>query len=154
MDELQKIDAIRSRTGVSYRQAREALAAVGGDVVQALIYLEENRIEPEGEAESELRSRGRELAEKVQQRSQELVGQLKGMVARSQETKIKIKQGDKTVLEVPAAVGALGVLGALASSELAILAALGGMTALAKKYSLEIDRPGEKNDLVSGQDDF
>ncbi|MFZ5591638.1 MAG: DUF4342 domain-containing protein [Bacillota bacterium] len=150
MDELQKIDAIRSRTGVSYRQAREALAAVGGDVVQALIYLEESHVEPE----ENLQRKGRELAGKFQQRGQELVGQLKGIVAKSQETKIKIKQGDKTVLEVPAAVGALGVLGALASSELAILAALGGMTALAKKYSLEIDRPEEKNDDVLGQDDL
>ena len=40
MDELAKIDLLRERLAVSYRQAKEALDQAGGDVVQALVYLE------------------------------------------------------------------------------------------------------------------
>lgn len=125
MDELEKIDLIRSRAGVGYREAREALEAAGGDVVQALINIEE---------------RGNNFSEKMQSRGQEIFGQVKGIFEKGRETKIRVKQGDRTVLELPASLGALGILGALASSELAVLGALGGVAAMANKYTLEIDR--------------
>ena len=129
MDELEKIDLIRSRTGVGYREARSALEAAGGDVVQALINIEEN---------------ADRFTERIQSRSQEFMGHIKGILEKGRETRIKVKQGDRTVLELPASVGALGLLGALASSELAILGALGGVAAMANKYTLEIDR-GDHN---------
>ncbi|MFZ5645432.1 MAG: DUF4342 domain-containing protein [Bacillota bacterium] len=129
MDELEKIDLIRSRTGVGYREARSALEAAGGDVVQALIYLEENEDR---------------FSEKMHNTSQEFMGHIKGIFERGRETKIRVKKGDRTVVELPASVGALGILGALASSELAILGALGGVAAMANKYTLEIDR-GDNN---------
>lgn len=45
MDEmLEKIDALRRRTRSSYKEAKEALDACGGDVVAALIKLEETRV--------------------------------------------------------------------------------------------------------------
>jgi hypothetical protein len=134
MDELEKIDLIRSRTGVGYREAREALEAAGGDVVQALINIEE---------------RGSDFSEKVHCKGQELFGQVKGILEKGRETKIRVKQGDRTVLELPASLGALGLLGALASSELAILGALGGVAAMANKYTLEIDR---KEDRAGGEE--
>jgi len=135
MDEIEKIDLIRSRMDISYREAREALEAAGGDVVQALIGLEE---------------KSDHFSERVQNRGQEFVGQLKGILHKGQETRIKIKRGDQTVFEVPASVGALGLLGVLASSELAILGALGTVTAMAKKYSLEIEKPGQTGANAEG----
>lgn len=134
MNELEKIDLIRERLGIGYKEAKEALDEAEGDVVRALVLLEEKE---------------NRFAEKMQGRSQEFMGQLKGILHRGQETRIKVKQGDRTVLEFPAPVGALGVLGVLASSQLAILGALGTMTAMAKNYTLEIERPenkGEKQD--------
>lgn len=127
--ELEKIDLIRARLGVGYKEAKEALDAAGGDVVQALIRLEE---------------RNMGLGEKLQNRGQEVVDQIREMFARSNETRVKIKQGERTVLELPASVGALGVLGTLASSQLAVLGALGAVAAMAKNYSLEIERPEEE----------
>lgn len=126
--ELEKVDLIRARLGVGYREAKEALDAAGGDVVQALIRLEEER---------------KGLAEKLQDRGQELWEQLKELVQRGHETKVKIKQGERTVLELPASLGALGLLGTLASSQLAVLGALGAVAAMAKNYTLEIERPGQ-----------
>ena len=40
---LEKIDQIVERTGVTYEEAKEALQAVDGDVVEAIIYLEKNK---------------------------------------------------------------------------------------------------------------
>lgn len=141
MDELEKIDLIRDRLGVGYKEAKEALDAAGGDVVRALVLLEdkENR-----------------FSEKIQGRSQEFMGQIKGILHKGQDTRIKVKQGDRTVFEFPAPVGALGVLGVLASSQLALLGALGTMTAMAKNYTLEIERPEDKGEQqkenVAGED--
>lgn len=42
-EELEKIDMIVERMGVSYKEAKEALEKSGGSVVDALIYIEENR---------------------------------------------------------------------------------------------------------------
>jgi hypothetical protein len=131
MEELEKIDLIRSRTGASYKEARAALEAAGGDVVQALIRLEE----AEGK-----------FTEKIQNRSQEFIGQFRELLHKGRETRIKVKQGDRTVFEFPASIGALGLLGVLASSELAILGALGTAAAMAKKYTLEIEKAGEKDE--------
>ena len=39
-DELYKIDIIRERLGVSYKEAQEALNQAGGDVVAAIVNLE------------------------------------------------------------------------------------------------------------------
>ncbi len=129
MEEIEKIDLIRSRMNVGYREAREALEAAGGDVVQALINLEE---------------KVNTFSEKIQNRGHEFMGQLKGFLHKGQETRIKVKQGDRTVFEVPASLGALGLLGILASSELAVLGALGTVAAMSKNYTLEFERAGRK----------
>lgn len=125
MDDLEKIDLVRSRAGVGYREAREALEAVGGDVVLALIRIEEG---------------GGGFVGKVHERGHEFMGQVKGILEKGKETRIRIKQGDRTVFEFPASVGALGILGLLTSSQLALLGALGSVAAMANKYTLEIDR--------------
>ena len=39
---LEKIDQIVERTGVSYAQAKEALEKAEGDVVEAIIYIEQS----------------------------------------------------------------------------------------------------------------
>ncbi len=139
--ELEKIDIIRTRLGVSYKEAKEALDAAGGDVVQALINLEGG---------------GHDFGECFQTKGQEMMGQFKGLLERGRDYRIKVKKGDKTVLDFPASVGALGVIGALASSEIAILGALGTVAAMAKKYTLEFERPeepvGEKPDIGTGHD--
>jgi hypothetical protein len=123
--ELEKIDILRARLGVGYREAKDALEAAGGDLVEALINLEE---------------KGRNIGERFQARGQEMLGQLKGLLHKGQNYRVKLKKGDDTVFEVPASVGALGLIGALASSEVAILGALGTVTAMANKYTLEFER--------------
>lgn len=76
--ELEKIDLIRARLGVSYKEAREALEKADGDVVQALVNLEEQ---------------GRNLGERFQARGQEMVGQVKEFLQKGQTYRIKVKKG-------------------------------------------------------------
>lgn len=131
-DELEKIDQIRARTGVSYREAKNALDAAGGDVIRALIDLEE---------------RDRSWEERLRHQGLEIVSQVKELFQKGQDVRIKVKHGDRTVFEVPASVGALGLAAALTSSELAVLGVLGALTAMAMKYSLEIERrDGQQNE--------
>lgn len=126
--ELEKIDIIRTRLNVGYKEAKEALEAAGGDVVQALIDLEEKSKNNGG---------------CFQAKGQEFYEQIKELVGKGQDYRIKVKQGERTVFEVPASIGALGVLGVLASSEIALIGALGTAAAMAKKYTLEFEQRKE-----------
>jgi NACalpha-BTF3-like transcription factor len=122
---LEKIDILRARLGVGYKEARKALEEADGDVVQALVAFEE---------------RGLGLGERLQAMSLEAVEQLKAIMHKSQDYKIKLKKDDATVLEVPASVGALGLIGALSSRELAVVGALSAVIAMANNYSWEFAR--------------
>lgn len=136
--DLEKIDLIRARMGVSYKEAKDALEEANGDVIAALIKLEE---------------KGRNIGEKARDRGNEFLGQIKRVFKKGQDYRIKIKKGDETVCEVPASVGALGVLAAVASSEIAILGALGTVAAMANDYTLEFERTGESEENGEGGPD-
>ena len=129
MDELLKIDLLRERTGVGYKEAKDALDKAGGDVVQALIFIEDERVN---------------LDEDLQRKGKKIMHQVKEIIRKGNVTKIKLKKGDKTIFEFPVNIGVLGIAGAAVSSTFAIVAALGTVAALANKYTLEIERPGGK----------
>ena len=40
MNQLERVEKIREKTGVTYEEAKEALEAAGGDVLDAIVYLE------------------------------------------------------------------------------------------------------------------
>lgn len=126
MSELDKIDLIRTRLGVSYKEAKAALDAAGGDVVQALIFLEEKE--------------GHHPGEGIYEKGSEFFEQIKEALQKKQGYRIKVKQGERTVTEFPATLGALGLLGALASSQIAVLGVLASVAGMANKYSLEFER--------------
>lgn len=126
--ELEKIDMLRARTGITYVEAKDVLDAVDGDLVQALIELEEG---------------SRHITEKIQGRSKELMGQLQCCLRRSHRTKIKLTKDDKTVFELPATFGIAALVGAITNNELAVIGAVGAVIALANDYRIEIDSPEE-----------
>ncbi|GFN22504.1 DUF4342 domain-containing protein [Thermanaeromonas sp. C210] len=126
--ELEKIDILRKRVGLSSREAKQALDEAGGDVIEALIRLEEGKKE--------------ETVHALETWGERLLTRIKEILHKGKVTKIKIKKDGKTVAEIPATAGALGVLGVLASTELAILAGISSVAALFNRYTLEIERPG------------
>lgn len=129
---LDKLDLLRSRLGVSYSEARAALEMTGGDVVEALIYLE-NR--PFGQRDWPVTGR-------------QWWAQLKEWVKQGNVTRIRIKKDQQILADIPVTLGALGVTGALLSTHLAILAGLGAVTAVAAGCSIEVERKDGTKDWV------
>ena len=98
---LESIDAVRERSGATYEEAREALEATDGSVVDAIIYLEQKK--------------------KI--RSDERIERIKAIVKEGNVNKIRVKKDEKVLLTVPVNVGIVGGLVGLAAAPFGILAA-------------------------------
>ena len=116
--DLEKIDIIRERVGVSYKQAKEALEKVGGDIVDALIALEE---------EANIK-----WTKNIGQAGSEVLEKLKKVIEKGNVTRIMIKKDDEILLNIPVTAGAIGVI-------LGPVAAIFGVSAaLVTKTKVEI----------------
>ena len=116
---LEKIDIIRDRTGLSYKQAKEALERNNGDLVETLIELEEDKST---------------WKEEIHVKGTELVSKIREIINKGNVTRIKIKQNDQIILDIPITAGAIGAL------IVPQIAALGVIAALVTKCSIEIER--------------
>lgn len=108
---LEKIELVKDRTGVSYKEAKEALEFAGGNVVDAIIYVEEN-------IDNEYSGKDKKTVDKI-------VGTVKEAVRKGNVTKIRVYHGDDIVLNLPVTFGAVGAVlfpwGAVASAVAAAL---------------------------------
>lgn len=120
---LEKIDVIRERTGVGYREARALLEESGGDVVGALIAYEGSKQE-------------RTWRERIHVSGGDLVGKVRELLHQGNVTNIVVKQGEETILQFPVTVGAVGTLVA------PWLAVLGVVGALVTRSTIEVERRG------------
>lgn len=128
---LEKIDLLRERTGCSYKKAKEALEAAGGDVVNALIILEEEK-EKDILNLGNLSAKGNQLLEKI-----------KELIRMGNVTRLRIKHGEMVLLEIPVTVGAVGAILA------PYLAAIGVIAALVTRCTIQIEREnGEKEEII------
>jgi len=119
--DLEKVDIIRERTGLSYRDAVGYLERAEGDVVKALVLIEEDK-----------RAGRAEFADK----GQELLDKIKYVIRRGNETKIKVERDGKTMVEIPVTAGVIGT--AIAPQ----LALVGAVTALATGCSISVEDAG------------
>lgn len=100
---LEKVDAVRERTGATYEEAKAALEAENGSEVDAII-----RLEKEENAGS------KELLEKI-----------KAAVRKGNVTKVRMKKDGRDVLTVPVSAGVgVGLLGLVAAPWAVIAAAI------------------------------
>lgn len=129
MEELEKIDVLKERFGISYQEAKAALDQAGGDLVQALILLE---------------GQHKKWDDKLEDKAAEIVEYVREIIKKGNVTKVRLKKGDKIVFEIPATVGAIGLGGAILSPLLAVLAIVGTAAAVINNYRLEIIRPDGK----------
>ena len=93
---LEKIELVKDRTGVSYKEAKEALEAAEGSVVDAFIAIEETVNIKSG-------SKANEFAD-------ETVAKIKELVKKGNVSKISVKKDDETLVNIPVNVGLLGTL--------------------------------------------
>lgn len=93
---LEKIELVKDRTGVSYKEAKEALEKSEGSVVDAIIAIEESIDEKTS------RSFGK--------KGQEILARIKEIVKKGNVSKIVVKKDGETMLNVPVNVGIVSTL--------------------------------------------
>lgn len=93
---LEKIELVKDRTGVSYKEAKEALEAADGSVVDAIIAIEETINVKSGSKASDF--------------ADETVEKIKELVKKGNVTKISVKKDDETIVNIPLNVGLVGTL--------------------------------------------
>lgn len=93
---LEKIELVKDRTGVSYKEAKEALENAEGSVVDAIIAIEETI---DITSKSKLGEQGSALIEKV-----------KDAIRKGNISKITIKKDEEVILNLPVNIGLVGTL--------------------------------------------
>lgn len=129
---LEKIDIVRERIGVSYREAKEILEKNNGNVIEALV-----------DAENKKQNN---WTEEFSVRSNEVMDKVKELIHEGNVNRIRIKNDGRTLVEIPVGLGAIGAV------VLPQLAALGVLVAVFKRCTIEVVRAGEEDNEQS-QDD-
>lgn len=93
---LEKIELVKDRTGVTYKEAKEALEAAEGNVVDAIIAIEETIDE--------------KSAKKIGVQGEELIAKMKDTVKKGNVSKILVTKDDETLINIPLNVGLLGTV--------------------------------------------
>jgi endo-alpha-1,4-polygalactosaminidase (GH114 family) len=89
---IEQIDSLRKRANVSYKEAKEALEKSNGDLVEALLYLEEqNKIKPQNESIKDLT----------------FIKKIKNLISKANKIKFVISKNDKTILNIPSTIAVL-----------------------------------------------
>ncbi len=109
---LEKIELVRDRTGVTYKESKEALENSDGNVVDAIIAIEDkiDGIAPPRSSQS---------------KSEALKKKIKEILDKGNISKIVISKNDETVLNISLTVGILGSIIAPWGAIVGLIAALG-----------------------------
>ncbi|MGI6212211.1 MAG: DUF4342 domain-containing protein [Anaerovoracaceae bacterium] len=109
---LEKIELVKDRTGVTYKEAKDALEKADGNVVDAIINIE-NMIDEQSSSK------------KISRRGQDLLNKMKEIVKRGNVSRIVIKKDGSVVLSMPVNVGVAGIVVAPWGVVAGVLAVLG-----------------------------
>lgn len=93
---LEKIELVKDRTGVSYKEAKEALEAADGSVVDAIISIEETI---DINSKSKMGEQGAQIIEKI-----------KEAVRKGNVSKITIRKDGEILLNLPVNIGIIGTV--------------------------------------------
>ncbi|EPY6491804.1 DUF4342 domain-containing protein [Clostridium sporogenes] len=129
---LEKIDIIRERTGATYTEAKEALEACEGNVVDALVYME-NKVKEE--------------KEELYTTKDELVKWIKDIIKKGNVTRIKVKKEDKIIVDIPVNAGLAATAAAAIIWAPILLAAL--TAAIVTKVTIEITKEDGSVEVVN-----
>lgn len=125
---LEKMDILRERTGVSYSEAKAALEKHNGNLIEALVELEN--------------AKKTSWTEEFTVRSGEVVEKVKEFIREGNVTMIRVKHDGRTLVEIPVTFGAIGAV------VLPQLAALGVLVAVFKRCTIEVVRKDESAETV------
>ena len=93
---LEKIELVRDRTGVTYKEAKEALEAANGNVVDAIIAIEETI----------------DCSEKNSTKAKKdaLISRMKELFEKGNVSRIVVSREDSTFLNIPLNIGIVGTV--------------------------------------------
>ncbi|MDA8211218.1 MAG: DUF4342 domain-containing protein [Clostridia bacterium] len=134
-DDLESLELIRERFPVSYRKAKEVLDMAGGEVTEAIAYLEETAEDSVDYLDEAIER----TTDYLQERGSELTHQFRGFWDWANNSAVTVRRGDEVMARIPASVGLVGLVGTLFSSRLAVVGAIGLATVLSSGYNLELD---------------
>lgn len=126
---LEKIDIVRDRTGVSYKEAKDALEAAGGNVVDALIQIEEA---------GNKKWNGAAFTESISVKGNEVVDKLKAILNSGNVSRVRVKKDEYVIMDIPVTAGAIGAV------IIPQLTAIGAAVALLTKCTIEVERPNKE----------
>ncbi len=93
---LEKIELVKDRTGVSYKEAKEALEEAEGSVVDAIISIEEL---------IDIKAKSR-----LGEQSAQILDKIKAAVTKGNVSKVIVKKDDEVLLNLPVNIGIIGTV--------------------------------------------
>lgn len=150
---IEMVDKVMERVpSASYKEVKEALIHSDGDILEAIIYLEENSgaIKAKKKVE-DFFEKSKEDAEEVRKSTEEKIGkdveelkaQLKELFAKSNRVRVVVEKEGKIIMNIPFTVGVIGI------AMMPLLTILGLSAAVLSKYRIKIqnEADGETVDL-------
>ena len=110
---LEKIELVKDRTGSTYAEAKAALEAAEGSVVDAIIALEETM------------NKEHDKVDGASLKDSPLFAKLKEIVDKGNVSRILVSKGDKTIVNFPVTAGVIGAVLVPWGAILGIVAAMG-----------------------------
>lgn len=132
---LEKIDILRERCKISYGEAKEILQMTEGNVVDSLIYIEENK---------------KSKIDEIYSSKDEMLACVKESIKKGNVNKIKIKKDGKDIFEIPVNSAVVAGLIAVAIPELFVpVIAIGAIVATVTKITIEITKTDGTVEIIN-----
>jgi len=135
---LEKIELVKDRTGISYKEAKEALEAANGSVVDAIVAIEDS-IDAGSEEKKDRSAAANDALEKI-----------KALIRKGNVNKVSIKRNGETVVNIPVNVGIIGTVIFPWAAVASVIAAFGTKCEIeiVKDDGEVIDISGKANDTI------
>lgn len=138
---LEKIDQVLERVpNASYAEAKDALVISDGNVLDAIIYLEQNK------KTAKVKNKAKEKMETALGKdAEEIKNQLKEMLKRSNVIRVIVEKDNKIIMNIPLTVGVVG----LALGPLVTLVGLSA--AVIGKFNIKVQNEEDKTVVDLGE---
>lgn len=172
MTDIEKMDELKMRFDITYAQAKEALEQSGGDLGDAIVYLESNDAKPSRasggrsgqarggnagkrgsganksddatEGDNDNNTSDKQTAGNTKQDTEafvkSIIEQVKAIIKEGNVTKVRLKKGEQTLIEIPATIGVVGLGIMLFSPLMLAFTAIGAVAAVAQEMVFEIEK--------------
>lgn len=139
---LEQVDQVRERTGVSYSKAKEALEITNGNVLDAIILIEEQN----GDFFTNVNEGSGNSSSQKSETIEELKNWFKDLINKGNVTRIKVRKEEQVIVDIPVNAGiAAGVIALIIPPILAVIL----VAAVVTKVTIEITKEDGSIEVVN-----